>query len=364
MRKTQEKLIARAIKNNWTPGKIEFLKNSTEPIRFLKKIFYFIQQHSEEELGNYSIVYELKEYIDSVYWWCMDIPVDVIEKVIGSSISKEDKEELLYWFTSALPPITVNECCDAYNLDTLMKQKYSRFTDVNWNKIDLSVGYLIFKTMSWVDEKSKGILLNQKNLKPDSGYFDAATNIDTKQFFLVNIIMKNLNPNTYWYDEEHNIVDENTVKTVVKDYISMSRKCKKKISLSFKSAKKLKEAHDNLVVIIANKHTPVIKIPKDTKFKTLRKILPEEFEWICSRRRIILEGKNMHHCVASYADAVNKDKCAIYSWINPDTQKRYTIEFRCTKKGQYYIEQIQGMCDRGCPKEVNEYVNSFIKTKY
>lgn len=639
MRKTQEKLIARAIKNNWTPEKIEFLKNSTEPIRFLENIFYFIQMHSEEELGDYSIVFDLREYGDNVLWQCRNIPMDVITRIISSDICNEDKKEILYWvscecplhlikrmyciwvkynrpyicfyeifydmceayksekihddelffqylnyllshmldckkiaynlakaykyrfafedmtvvadcdlnkyselifknrfgylqdiyefddkssckktiyldqgkvnaaidacemfpqitpmrvdtssltlnisfdfnklvisiskygilnfsrcfvkgkdkeewkigiykekyqnskkyliyadggfytiikrnnlekcipmsikdlyfiydmygkecfnlfktillhhcsgyvmkdiiqyienrvayeypFASGLPPISVNECCNTYNLDTLMKQKYPRFTDINWNKTDLCVGYMIFKTMSWVDEKSKGILLNQKNFKPDLEYYmdNMSINIDTKQYFLINIIMKKLTPDTYWYDEEHNKVDENNVKNVVKDYVSMCRQCKRKISLSFKSAKKLKEAHDDLVVIVANKHTPVIKIPKDTKFKTLRKILPEEFECITSRRRIILEGKNMHHCVASYAGHVNKDKCAIYSWVNPDTKKRYTIEFGCSKKGQYYIAQIQGMCDRGCPEEVREYVSNFIKT--
>lgn len=97
----------------------------------------------------------------------------------------------------------------------------------------------------------------------------------------------------------------------------------------------LKNKEDNnLCLEYRSKHTPKIEIPKKSKFLELKKILPKEpFEWITTRRRIILEGEEMHHCVASYAERINRDTCAVYSFIYPENQKRYTIEFHANAGG-------------------------------
>lgn len=48
-----------------------------------------------------------------------------------------------------------------------------------------------------------------------------------------------------------------------------------------------------------------------------------------------------------------------YSYLYSKTGKRYTIEFKHSK-GNYWINQIQGTCNRGCPTEVWNYVKSFL----
>ena len=67
----------------------------------------------------------------------------------------------------------------------------------------------------------------------------------------------------------------------------------------------------------------------------------------------------MHHCVATYANLVNKDDCAIYGFIRKNNNRRYTIEFRKNRNG-YYIEQMQSMCNREYAKEDYIYVQSLI----
>ena len=67
----------------------------------------------------------------------------------------------------------------------------------------------------------------------------------------------------------------------------------------------------------------------------------------------------MQHCVNSYYDYINQDICAIYSVVYKE--KRYTIEFRQHKNKMYYFTQIQSKCDRGCPEEVKEWINSFLE---
>ena len=125
------------------------------------------------------------------------------------------------------------------------------------------------------------------------------------------------------------------------------RKCQEKIlQKAYKN-----NFSDKKISLLSNENYPV-------KFLSyLYNILVyATFEWIKNRKRIIKEGTDMHHCVASYAEKINKDKCAIYSFVYKD-KKRYTIEFIYTKNNRYSIRQIQGMCDRGRPEEVSEYVN-------
>lgn len=147
---------------------------------------------------------------------------------------------------------------------------------------------------------------------------------------------------------------------IVYDYLRMCKLLKKKINLCFLSGKKIKEEHDRLSAEYTYKHTPTIKIPRDTKFKDLDKCLPDSFEKITTKRRIVQEGTQMHHCVASYASLINKDGCAIYSFLYEG--KRYTVEFRkAANAKRYYIRQLYGAWDSDAPLRVWNYVRSFLK---
>ena len=110
------------------------------------------------------------------------------------------------------------------------------------------------------------------------------------------------------------------------------------VRLSVKTADALVKLHDE-VALVSNMSDGRVSVPKDTVFKKLRKILPTEFEWIKTRKRLNKESLMMGHCVWSYGDEINKDKCAIYSFIDEEgkystegCRKRYTLEFQFVKK--------------------------------
>ena len=69
-------------------------------------------------------------------------------------------------------------------------------------------------------------------------------------------------------------------------------------------------------------------------------------ELIDTKEKLYLEGKEMKHCVASYAHRISEGKCAIYKifWIN----ERYTLEIN--KKMR--IEQCKGKCNANAPKDL------------
>lgn len=235
---------------------------------------------------------------------------------------------------------------------------YSRYKTagmikMNFNKHNPMWSYLIIKAFNYVDEKSKGIL--QQSKEADFGFnrirFNTANKKFTKEAVLLFL--------TSYYALKLNIKDKNS-KLIIKDYLNMCMAVKKKINLSYKSFKRLQKEHDILMRDFYMRHTSNIQIPKNTKFKKLRKILPEdEFEWIKSKKRLIQETLIQDHCVWSYADLINSDKCAIYSFIYKDDNKRYTIEFR-ENKSKFYIVQVQGHSNKLHTEEQRKYIQNIL----
>lgn len=256
-------------------------------------------------------------------------------------------------------PITLNECKDVKNLNELFQNKYKEGYRINWNKTDLNLGYLIIKSLTWINPNKINKLVGEK----DTNFLNKITGYRLNniiQSFLTEYILKNINKDTYWKTED-GIAFSDDVRRIISDYIQMSREIKRKIHIGFSSAKKIKAEHDKIVKEYNLKSMVLVKVPSKSKFKELRNILPKEFEWIRTKTRLKEEADIMHHCVYGYAKKINKDNCAIYSFIYNNTGKRYTIEFmKNIKNERYRIEQIQGMCDRGCPREVRKYVQNFI----
>jgi ACT domain-containing protein len=143
----------------------------------------------------------------------------------------------------------------------------------------------------------------------------------------------------------------------------------KKVSLNIKSYAQLQNRHDNFNRnddAYYQTHTGTVNIPKNSKFKDLREYLPEDFEWIIDRKRLILETELQHHCVWSYADKISRDQCAIYSYLDrvgdySDKPRRYTIEFGYEpKQKKYQVIQVQGRYDRVNSNNMREYIQNIL----
>ena len=138
------------------------------------------------------------------------------------------------------------------------------------------------------------------------------------------------------------------------------------------SEKRLIDEHDHFMDKASYKRyyeqTRPFKVRKNSKFNTLRKTLPQEFEWIKTRKRLCEESMYMSHCVWSYYGKIGANKCAIYSYYDEEgkfditgkgERERYTIEF-CKRKTGYYITQIQTRFDRGGGAKLEEYLNELL----
>jgi hypothetical protein len=155
----------------------------------------------------------------------------------------------------------------------------------------------------------------------------------------------------------------------VADYVNMCLRTKTKVRLDVRSIRQAINLHDMMAENRTHQYqsTAKVKIPKDSKFNKLREMLPDEFEWIKTRKRLIIETELQHHCVWSYATKITNDKCAIYSYVDKDSQhsddgkpKRYTIEFAVDKAGKYKIVQVQGRYDREHTNEMTKYIQQLL----
>lgn len=305
-------------------------------------------------------------------------------------------------------PIKFNDLYKYHTKNELMKDMYGLAKDlpINYNNINLS--YLIVKSYNYVNDRSKKILIQLKD--KDNSILKLVNRCITKSwqrltykrkvfFFLQSIIIYTINEKTDWgktrkkyieenlnfiaeniLDAEFNEFEENCADDMViqvGDYVNMciysNKRVKPKVDLSISNIHTLIEKHNDVSWLSRKSGTKPVKVPKDSVFNDLRKILPKEFEWIKNRKRLILETELQHHCVWSYADKISSDMCAIYSYVDKDGSKslcndgkpkRYTIEFNFNKQdGTYYVVQVQGKYDAVNSSDVQNYIYKILNEK-
>lgn len=251
--------------------------------------------------------------------------------------------------------------------------KYNSFTELIANKYktvqslpkclctenDINSAYLILKTWGQVESEQRNKLL-QARISDANDYVGMKCK-DKVFTFIVEIIEKEILK--YDYSTVSTEDKRKSLHQLVCDYVRMAKRTKQKIKINFRSLNGVRKEHDALLLINWAKYTPMIEIKAKTKFASLRRLLPKEYEWIRSRKRLIEETMMQHHCVAAYAELINTDRCQIYSYVNDEGQ-RYTLEFRVSK-GRYRLNQVRGkynVYDGDCIK-IQEETKKLIETQ-
>lgn len=319
-------------------------------------------------------------------------------------------KDIVYDFTESSPvmPISFNEIENYYNRADLIRRKYKTSwpLPVKWNKQNLNLSYLIIKATNIVSPgKSRQILLQLKNLSLVSRNAYNGTAKHNTYKFIENVLYEQITKNelsktpeekkkeiiaryqselkeevstnvlkdeyAQWINEKiSEELNTDTIRTTIVDYVRMCKQTKNKVRLDIYTSRQLFKLHDKITHNPTNyrKETGDVKVPDNSKFNPLREILPAEFEWITTRKRLILETELQHHCVWSYASDITKDKCAIYSFTDINAEhsenaepKRYTVEFRI-RNGTFYVNQVQGKYDRVNSKKMFTYIQKLIST--
>ncbi|MBQ9303101.1 PcfJ domain-containing protein [Butyrivibrio sp.] len=284
----------------------------------------------------------------------------ILDKILEIPVIKESYvfKDLVKDCTGALiqnqtfPSLLWNTCIGYKNRNQLMKALYKNTEGIDFNKMGIPCGYAYMKTRPYVNERSQGILYNAFTNHDITGYLckNAKKQNAVAQAVVFEYLTRKLNK---LYPDRQDVIP-----IEVRDYVTNTLDMKQKLNLRWRSLTKMTQQNIDTVLAHQNDRTAKIIVPKNSVFNDLAAQLPSDFERIRSKKRIILEGRLMRHCVASYADYVNKDQCAIYHLTYFD--RGYTLEFRIIQ-GKYRVVQIQSKVDRGAPKEVWNYVQELIK---
>lgn len=347
-------------------AKKPFARRATDYI-----LFYYDDGSIYHKYDNNGTNYRGKKWIPitlSKLFWMLP-QKDVFKVLIDEYIQNQLNQKRYTWkdlkpyidnkvlFKHYFPPITVKEINSSHSLDDLMKTKYKRANFVNWNKYNIEWCYYIMKTLPKLTKESQIHLLNMKEMYSPTDIVDNKLIKDSMDSYIFN----KLDPDSYPTYRGKKISEYN-MHDIVYDYLLLCRELKKKINLCHVSGTKLNQDHNEMSKLYEIKCTPLIKIPKNSKFKELRKLLPETFEQIKTKKRIVEEGIKMHNCVSTYAPLINKDVCAIYSLVYDN--EPYTIEFRKNDKNhKYCIRQLYGVCNSDAPDEVWQYVSGILDTQ-
>lgn len=291
-------------------------------------------------------------------------------------IAKDLLRELVDTETEWVLPISLQEILQYHNKQDLFMNKYKIAQDlrINYNKLSFSLSYIIIKTYPYLDTKSREVLVNirDESLMEDDpsrqmnnyiklrGY---KAKISTFIWRYYNSILQGLN-------ESNDDGKKNQI--ILQDYLQMAFELKEKISLRYRSIKKLDDEHDRLAQEIMKKtyKKSKLKIPKNSKFNNLRTILPQEFEWIKSKNRLFWEGKIQDHCVFAYINEITKDHCAIYSYTDNTGEYtkiwkgkpvHYTIAFEYNARTKHYgIQQVQGYKNCVDTEKMEKYIQYLL----
>lgn len=196
------------------------------------------------------------------------------------------KDVLCDCWGKCLIPISFNQLYDYYNKAHFLKSTYklANKLPIDWNKININIGYMIIKSYPYVKPgKSQQILLNEKDkagtLLNDFEYIPRMRVKSKIEEWLSLIIVSRIRQNGKTFANEFSNVQtgiledetDETLKKIAKDYVHMTLLKKKKVDLAIRSYEELENKHDECSRIGYNKVTGKVRIPEDTVFRELEK---------------------------------------------------------------------------------------------
>ena len=238
-----------------------------------------------------------------------------------------------------LPPVTYQETISFRTPEELLnsfKTEGSKLR-VNFNKIDINVGYIMLMLEPEVNERD----LKQRYKFEISKINGAITLPLLYNGFSAEEFLKGYYRNMgHVYDIRY----ENM--SFAEDYIQLCREEEEKFRI-VDSMYELAAEHDALAeknrrrVNEAEFGVPLIAVPSkfDKLEEEIRKTGAAEFERIRTTEGLLKEGEYQHNCVFSRRGLVRSDRASIYHWEHKG--KSYTIQFSRDRKGRYYVSEVR-----------------------
>ena len=253
------------------------------------------------------------------------------------------------------PPLDFDAIAQCHTPAELMDKADVPKLDVNFNKLDVNIGYYLSCLAGQFDEEN-GIQLRDY----------------PKDRLLSFIQPKDLyeGPNAERFLTMHYCFDEQPfepwrLRQEVVDYLQMciDQDVKPQILPSYDA---FVRRHDEMTGgYKKNRMESEIKKPlvvEHSQFETVDTVFRgygmENYEWITTGERLYEEGERQHNCVFTYRASIRKDLCAIFHLDR--NGESYTIRIDKDRKGGFFIAEMRGRFNRPYREEDLAYVNEYL----
>lgn len=156
---------------------------------------------------------------------------------------------------------------------------------------------------------------------------------------------------------------------LLRDYVSDCFVLKKRMfSLKMTSLTRIQDEHRKMSIIRRAKAMPAIKVNEEykaveTKLKEELKIVTD-LEMITEKKRLLQEGVEQEHCVASYGNHINSGHCTILSLVY--NEERYTCEIKRINTNVFSgsigfaMTQCRGKRNKDAPTELKSAIHGIL----
>lgn len=232
-----------------------------------------------------------------------------------------------------LLPILVSQAANYHTKAEMFREFYHMPLNGNWNKKNANLTYLVLKLHKRMAPEAIARAMQCSNVSK-------LRNIGKRRYIMAQILYEAVYGRIYKGSNEESLI----LDALREEY--EIRKIK------------LNPINQTINEHNARQGTPKnqkvkVKIKENTKFTSLIKNMPSEFELIDTEERLINESDMQHNCVADYADDINNDVCMIYSTVYEN--ERHTIEIR-EENNMYLVRQ----CLRACNCRPNPKLTSIL----
>ncbi len=278
--------------------------------------------------------------------------------------------------------IPYTKIIQAHNINELLQKDQPALLPVNYNRRPLLEGYLLRSIAEYVKEgelprlaqfagspRMKALFMRYIQKIHDEPFrrlemevYDLAADFLTEFYAGQGLYEKETGGNDACggkglHEVNLDVSDREGI-GVVKGYFFEAHEGGEKVSLRFHSIKRIERECNRLrQKKLAEREDDSPMIAEESRFRDLRKCLPDSMEWISSMKRLYTEAECQHNCVVSYASDIREDKCAIYHW---ETEGReYTIEFR-VRGDAYYIAQMKQSYNVAADYTDRQYIEGML----
>lgn len=246
---------------------------------------------------------------------------------IFNQISKYYEQNSLF-----ILPVNIQDVYRYNSFEELFLGKYKTAQQIlnNWNMKDANLSYMILKVWNYIVPEQRNDLLQMISIN----YAQLCEYIRCDlRHKIAEFLYDYLDNQFSLCDKNYNSIRD---EDCVRDYVNICLVTHTKIDVNYKKVKDMNISRIDIWHRYYAKCTPTIKIKKNTKFAELRKILPNEFKWIKTKKQLCQNSAMyVSGYMQSFAHNINLDKCQIYSYTN-DSGQSFILQFKVTGNKKRY----------------------------